>query len=171
MESRELVLQRRLAWSVVALIALAVAAPFVNVLVSWARADLTDPAALAKMPLSDLRGTEVEILIRAAFRGAQKVIVNGAARGSGDQELVIIDSGTLDSLGDSFSVGRDYGQFKKFSCPRLTYTDVRFDGPYKPNFTFTDDQRIYVYGGTNVDIGAKFASQLADLLGLDDSLR
>ncbi len=152
-------------------IALALAACVVAILIiTRPRDEITDPAVLAKMPLGELRDTETETLMRAAFRNAKRAIVHGWGP-RGGQELVIVDRSTLDELADNFAAGRDVGQLKPFFCPKLTYTNVKFEGPYTPDFEFADEQRIFIYQGKQMYVRVQFARKIADLLGLDDRLR
>jgi hypothetical protein len=135
------------------------------------REEIADPAVLGKMPLRTLRDSELETLVRAAFRNAQRVVVHGwPTPPATDRQLVISNVVTLGELADNFSIGRDAGQLNPFFCPKLTYTNVIFEGPYRPNFTFTGDQRIYVFEGNEMDVRVKFSRYFADLLGLDNKL-
>ncbi len=141
------------------------------------RQEITDPAVLSRMPLGQLKDSEIETFIRSALRNADRVIVNGwGPQPKVGQELVITDRSTLNELADSFTVGRDSGQPKPFFCPKLHYTTVRCQGTFEPILHFADEKMIYVWdqkrpsdhGRLPVAVRAKFGKQLAELLGLDD---
>jgi hypothetical protein len=58
----------------------AVVAFSVPVIRSAMRPDVTDPAVLARMPLAKVRDSEMETLVRAAFRHAHEVTVRSEGR-------------------------------------------------------------------------------------------
>jgi hypothetical protein len=158
-------------------IAVALAACVAAILIiARPREEIADPAVLAKMPLGELRDSEIETLIRSALRNADRVIVNGwGPQPKGGQELVITDRSTLNALAENFSVGRDSGQPKPFFCPKLAYSTVRCQGAIEPILHFADEQMIYIWysrrasdsRGPPLAVGAEFGKLLAELLSLD----
>jgi hypothetical protein len=134
------------------------------------RKAITDPAVLATMPPEKLLDAEIDTLIRAAFRNADRVLFQ--AEGSDarrPREMEFSDRATLDSLADCFAVGPDCGTLPRYPYPGVMYTGVRIEGPYRLGFTFLDNQEIYLHVSTRrVGVATRFSKKIGDLLNLSD---
>lgn len=132
------------------------------------RPDLTDPAAIAKLPPSELRDAEVERLVRAAFAGARSVHVQSEAAPSID----VSDPAILRRLSQEFAVGRDAEQLPMYRHPGLEYTVLTFDGGDEVRILFTGPKEAMLMRDRpehfrRFDVHTKFARSLADLLRLE----
>ena len=157
------------------LIGIAVAA---SLAVALRRADITDPTQLAKMPKAKLRDREVETLMRAAFRNAQKIDMQWAdhTNDSGPEAyptISIDDKAVLAKLADSFQVGweGDFMDYRPY-YPSSMYLRVTFAGPYKPDFTLTNDHEILIFSGKgdgslrSIEVSTAFVRKIADVIGI-----
>jgi hypothetical protein len=159
-------------WKLALAVTLTIA--FGAVVAIWAmpsprRPDITDPVVLAGMPLKELSDVEVETLIRAEFRSAENVTISSEVKtenGEWRKPTTITDRATLDGLANCFAVGSDDEKLPRYRHPGTLYTNVEFAGPSRPNFVFIYEKRIYVYGGTQVNVATPFARKLAGLLDL-----
>ena len=181
MSTHTLLRPKTIAVSTVATVVLIACAVFVA---RWLRRpDITDPAILATMPLDELRDGELETLVRAAFRNATSVHIETEQHPRRPtRAATITERDELDELAELFVVGGGGPQLPLYGYPGLTYVRVTFDGPYRPDFSFTSDRRIHVLDGSvihsihNVDdirsrsaiIHTAFSKQIADLLKLEE---
>lgn len=132
------------------------------------RADLTDPAAIAKLPFIELRDSEVERLVRAAFAEARSVHIESEAAPSID----VSDPAILRRLSNEFAVGRDAEQLPMYRHPGLEYTIFTFDGNDDVSIRFTGPKEAVLMGAgpgrfRRFDVRTQFAKSLADLLRLE----
>jgi len=135
------------------------------------RADITDPAVLAKMPLDALRDRELETLVRAAFQNAASVKLEAEeAHARTARSVMLTDRQALSEIANTFAIGPDDEQLPLYEYPGTTYTRVIFDGPFKPDFSFVSQKVISVNGFPKwLRVRTAFAKKIADLLHLEDS--
>lgn len=131
------------------------------------RADLTDPAEIAKLPGNELRDGEIERLVRAAFMEAKSAHIKSEAARS----ITVSDQAILRRLAEHFAIGHDDEQLPMYQHPGLEYTVVTFDGPYTPQLAFTGPKDAMLMSDKpgpwpRFRMHAKFGRTLADLLGL-----
>jgi hypothetical protein len=143
------------------------------------RADLTDPAEIAKLPAGSLHDAEIECLVRAAFKTAEEVRIEG----EGIPWITIDDPLVLDKLAKEFAVGRDLERLPVYRNPRpqkragggtLEYSRIVFDQPDSPEIVFTGLQEITLRYGPgqqhrrhSIPLRNRFCKTLCDLLGLE----
>jgi hypothetical protein len=162
-------------WILLGVMGIAVAA---SLAVALRRADITDPAQLEKMPKAKLRDREVETLMRAAFRNAEKINIQWTdhAKDYGPEAYPTISidgKAVLAELADSFHVGWE-GEFTDYRpyYPSSMYLRVTFAGPYKPDFTLTEDHDILIFGGKDdgswrsVEVSMAFVRKIAAVIGI-----
>ncbi len=142
------------------------------------RADLTDPAEIAKLPPVNLHDAEIECLVRAAFETAHEVRIEG----EGIPWITIDDPLVLNNLAKEFAVGRDSERLPVYRNPRprkragggtLEYSRIVFDQPDSPEIIFTGLQEITLWYGQrqqhrrdSIPLRNRFCKTLCDLLGL-----
>lgn len=132
------------------------------------RPDLTDPATIAKLPPIELRDSEVEHLVRAAFSGTRSVHIESEAAPSID----VSDPAILRRLSHEFAVGRDAEQLPMYRHPGLEYTILTFAGNDDVSIRFTGPKEAVLMGAgpgrfRRFDVRTQFAKSLADLLRLE----
>ncbi|HJT33770.1 MAG TPA: hypothetical protein VJ783_17115 [Pirellulales bacterium] len=137
------------------------------VLIATRRPTLADPAAISKLRPNDLRDSEIECLIRAAFAKASAVAIE-CERGP---SITVTDPKVLNNLAEQFAVGVDPGPRTTYRHPRLEYTRLTFDGPYPLRLVFAGEERVLLMGDEPNDyrffyVRNRFCLALADLLGL-----
>jgi hypothetical protein len=151
----------------IASIALAfVAAPMV---VESRRPDVTDPDVIEVMPMSSLRDSEVETLVRAAFRNAKEVTIRSAGQPGRvrSRRVTIADRRALDELADRFASVHDVEGMPAYPYPGLEYTQVTFDGPHRADFRFGYPNEIHI-GARRLLVSADFCKVVGDALGLEE---
>ena len=146
----------------------ALAAFAIPVIRNATRRDVTDPAVLAQQALTKLRDSELETLVRAAFRNASEVIIEyeGSRGHLPGRHLIITDRQKLDHLAALFAIGADNQQLPRYHYPGMMYTHVEFEGPYQPNFVFTSEKEVLIFSGPNRHVRTPFVKSLADELEL-----
>jgi hypothetical protein len=157
----------------IAAIATALLAPLI--IRASRRAEITDAAVLAEMRPSELRDTEIETLVRAAFQNAEQVILRAGSNKDNGRHVVVNDRIVLRELAECFAVGSDDGQLPRYRNPGLTYVRATFEGPYRADFEFTEDKAIFLFGNPGIPgsrhglaVRTDFAKKIADTLGLSD---
>lgn len=138
------------------------------------RPDVTDPTELARLPLINLRDSELETLVRAAFRNAAELRIDyeGSPSTARARYVIITDHETLDRLAMVFALGTDEFQLPPYPYPGMMYTRVRLDGSHQLDFVFTSPKDIFFYsapdavGSPRRTVRTQFAKALADELGL-----
>ena len=145
--------------------------------ISLRRSDISNPDQLAKMSLTDLRDSEMETLIRAAFRSAGRVEIHWEGRDAKGKRICpsmsIADRAALDEFADNFKAGWDKRPTYYRPYPGIDYLKVEFVGPFNPASTYTGTDRVYVYGGRQIEVATPFTRKLADIVGIaysDDPL-
>jgi hypothetical protein len=124
----------------------------------------------------ELRDTEIETLIRAAFRNADQVVLRAGSNRDNSRQVVVTDRATLDELAGSFALGRnDNETLPHYRSPGLTYARVTFEGSYPADFQFTDDTVIWLYGQRGnpgarheLEVRTVFSKSIRDALRLGD---
>ncbi|MBX9789787.1 MAG: hypothetical protein K2Y37_12790 [Pirellulales bacterium] len=134
------------------------------------RAEVTDPAVLATMPLDELRDSELETLVRAAFQNAIRVnLAADTGHGQTERSVTITDGVALADLAQKFAIGPDHERLPFYEYPGITYTRVTIDGRFESAFSFSSENSIYVHGthGRFLRVRTAFAMKIADLLHLE----